>query len=125
MSALLVVVHPHLNAIILSFVGIGACTVIVILFMRRLELRVQELSEEHEDVQGRIIGLEVKEYSQDTRLDSHESTLEAHAKFMVQTQREVDDVGRDIGWEDGKRKTQVMLPSTTQNLLSETKKPKE
>lgn len=93
--------------------------------MRRLEQRVEALASDQEDVEGRILGLEVKEYSQDDKLAEHDSTLATHAKFLVRTQREVDDLGHDIGWEDGKRKTQVMLPSTTQNLLDDTKKPKQ
>lgn len=97
-------------------------TACFILFCRRLESRIADLQD---DLEGRVIGLEVKEYTQDERLDANDKTLESHAKFMVRTQRNVDELGRDVGWDDNKRKTQVMLPSTTQNLLDGLKKTQE
>ena len=104
---------------------LGSFLVLFILFCWRLEARIREIQKAQDEGEGRLIGVEVKEYSQDTRLDAIESAVERHAKFMVRTKREVDDLARDVGWNDDRRQTQVMLPSTTQNLLDELKKPKE
>lgn len=124
LQALFDVVYPHLDAIVLSFVGIGACTVIVILFLRRVEQRVHALALEHEDVEGRILGLEVKEYTQDERLEGHDQSINNQARFIVKIKKEVDELGRDVGWDDNKRLTQVMPKTTTEDLLDELKKPK-
>ena len=96
---------------------------VIWLLYRRLEARIEEVLDTQDEAEGRLLGLEVKEYSQDERMDSLESTLVAHAKFMVSTRRDVDNLGRDVGWDDSKRKTQVMLPTTTQSLLKDIKKP--
>lgn len=122
MPALLALFHPYLSDFLLGIACLGAFTACFILFCRRLESRIADLQD---DLEGRVIGLEVKEYKQDERLEGHDKTLEAHAKFMVRTQRNVDELGRDVGWDDNQRKTQVMLPSTTQNLVDELKKSKE
>lgn len=106
-------------------VAAGAFLVLFILFCKRVEERVDELRDSQEDVEARVLGIEVKEYSQDERLEGHDKLFDTHARFMVKTKREVDELGRDVGWEDGKRQTQVMLPSTTQNLLKDLKKPEE
>ena len=114
-SQVLAFLHPHIGVLVLLLV--------IWLLYRRLEARIEEVLDTQDEAEGRLLGLEVKEYSQDERMDSLESTLVAHAKFMVSTRRDVDNLGRDVGWDDSKRKTQVMLPTTTQSLLKDIKKP--
>lgn len=125
MQTVFTFVSAHLTFVAVVVSVLGGFLIIFVLFLRRLEERVEELRSAQDDVQGRVIGLEVKEFTQDDRLEEHDSTLKTHAKFMVKTRRDVDELGHDIGWEDGKRKTQVMPPVTTQNLIDELKKPKE
>lgn len=122
---ILAFVRLHLKDGLILLVTAGAFLIVFIFFCKRLEERVEALRDDQEDVEGRVIGLEVKEYSQDERLDSQESTMQSHAKFIVKMRRDVDELGHDIGWDDNKRNTQVMLPSTTQSLLKDLKKPEE
>lgn len=125
MPTVLAFVRLHLKEIGLFTAVAGLFLVLFILFCRRLESRIEALKDDQEDVEGRVIGLEVKEYSQDERLEEHDSVIGNHARFMVHMRREVDELGRDVGWDDNKRRTQVMNPSTTQDLLDDLKKPKE
>jgi hypothetical protein len=49
----------------------------------------------------RLSGLEIKDYSQDARLDNHQQ----HIKRLHSN---VKELGADIGWDDSKRKTPTM-----------------
>lgn len=66
----------------------------------------------HED---RISSLEVKDYAQDARLDMHR-------KHLIQAKKDIKALGKDLGWDDSNRATQVM---ETQHVVDLTKKMKE
>lgn len=108
MQALFHAIPSPLNALVVAFLGIAACTVIVVLFLRRLDSKVDEVVQDQDDVEGRVIGLEVKEYSQDERLEYHQKMLNNHARFMVKVRRDVDGLGRDVGWDDSRQATEEL-----------------
>lgn len=63
----------------------------------------------------RISSLEVKDYAQDARLD-------AHRKAIIQAKKDIKALGKDVGWDDSNRATQVM---DTKQVVELTKKMKE
>jgi hypothetical protein len=84
-------------------VGAVALLVLIILFLRYLEDRVEEIAEEHTE---RISTLEVKDTAHGARLDNHQKILALHSK-------DLKELGADVGWDEGKRVTQMLdIPVT-------------
>jgi hypothetical protein len=78
--------------------------VVFLLFCAYLENRVDTVLGKQRDVNTRIVGLEVKDFSQDVRLDQHQL-------FIKHLRKDVHDLGSDVGWADDQSKTTV-LPET-------------
>ncbi len=72
-----------------------------VIILRTLEGKVGSLSKRQRDSESRIGGLEVKDYAQDLRLDAQQRAIKG-------IKGDVRELGRDIGWGDEKRKTQVI-----------------
>lgn len=64
---------------------------------------------------NRISSLEVKDYAQDARLD-------VHRKHIIQAKKDIKALGKDVGWDDSNRSTQVM---ETQHVIELARKSKE
>ncbi len=64
----------------------------------------------------RISKLEVNEFSQDARLD-------AHRKHLIKIKHDVRELGKDVGWDDSGRSTQVMDASQIRDLATKSKEP--
>jgi hypothetical protein len=77
---------------------------VFLLFCAYLEDRVDSVLGKQRDANTRIIGLEVKDFSQDVRLDQHQL-------FLKHLRKDVHDLGSDVGWADDLTKTQA-LPET-------------
>ena len=95
--------------------SVGACILLVMLFVRHLETRVNKVDTKLHKDEERISVLEVKDYNQDARLD-------AHRKVLIQVKKDVRSLGKDIGWDDSNRSTQVMDAKSMSNLVELSRK---
>ena len=95
--------------------SVGICILLVMLFVRHLETRVNAVDTKLHKDEERISTLEVKEYNQDMRLD-------AHRKVLIQVKKDVKGLGADIGWDDSNRATQVMDAGTMATLVDISRK---
>lgn len=95
--------------------SVGICIVLVMLFIRHLENRVNDVDEKQQKDEERISTLEVNDYNQGIRLD-------AHRKALVQVKKDVRELGKDIGWNDSDRSTQVMDANVVASLVESTRK---
>lgn len=68
----------------------------------------------HQD--DRLSSLEVKETVQDERLDQHDQRFHEDERAVRMLSKEVGELGKDVGWEDDQRKTEVLkLPINDDN----------
>lgn len=95
--------------------SVGVCIVLVMLFIRHLEGRVDSVDTKLQKDEERISTLEVNDYNQGIRLD-------AHRKAIIQVKKDVRGLGADIGWDDSNRSTQVMDTTVMANLVELAKK---
>ena len=95
--------------------SVGACILLIMSFVRHLETRVNRVDTKQQKDEERISTLEVKDYNQDMRLD-------AHRKVLIQVKKDVRGLGRDIGWDDSNRATQVMDPGDMAKLVDISRK---
>lgn len=86
----------------MTFAIIVLCvlSVFVILF-KTLEDKLVRVSKRQRDSETRIGGLEVKDYAQDVRLDHQQRAIKKLNKA-------VDELGKDVGWDDDRRRTNVI-----------------
>lgn len=95
----------------MTFAVLVLCAlVLVLILIRYLEHRVSRVAKRQQHAEERISGLEIKDYGQDFRMDEHNKKLEILDTRTVRTLRDVKELGRDIGWGDDKRETQVLKP---------------
>lgn len=92
-----------------SLLILGALVLLLILY-RYLEHRVSKVAKLQQHQEERISGLEIKDYGQDFRMDAQDKKLDILDTRTVRTLRDVKELGRDIGWGDDKRETQVLKP---------------
>ncbi len=104
-----------MNEWVIVLVSVGACIVLVMLFVRHLEGRVNTVDTKVQKDEERISNLETHDYNQDARLD-------AHRKALIQVKKDVRGLGKDIGWDDSNRATQVMDVTVMSNLVELAKK---
>lgn len=102
-----------------SLLILGALALLLIL-MRYLEHRVSRVAKKQQHQEERISGLEIKDYGQDFRMDAQDKKLEILDTRTVRTLRDVKELGRDIGWGDDKRKTDVLKKPTSPDDSSDT-----
>lgn len=76
-----------------SIIVLAVLSVFVIVF-KLLEDKMVRLNKRQRHSETRIGGLEVKDYAQDLRLDHQ--------------QKAIKELAKDVGWNDDKRKTEVM-----------------
>lgn len=81
--------------IVLSVLGV------FVLILKKMEDRLVRLDKTQGNSDDRISGLEVKDYAQDLRLDTQQ-------RIMKDILRNLDELGRDVGWSDDRRSTQVI-----------------
>ncbi len=88
--------------------AVFCCLGLFIIFCKMLEERVNKVvgfQKKIHDVQRqtheRISSLEVHEHAQDARLDRTQNVVR-------RLREDVNEMGKDIGWKDDDRKTQVM-----------------
>jgi len=91
------------------------CVGLFILFCKTLEDDVGKVVEyqrqTHERisvVHDRVSTIEQHEYAQDARLDHQQKQLKG-------LREDVSEMGKDIGWKDDNRKTQVMKQKNSEN----------
>lgn len=104
-----------MNEWLIVLASVGSCIVLIMLVVHHLESRVDKADMRQKKDEERISSLEVHEYNQDMRLD-------AHRKVLVQVKKDVRGLGKDIGWDDSHRTTQVMDADTMSSLLDITRK---
>ncbi len=75
-------------------------TVFVLIF-KALEDKMVKIGKRQRDSETRISGLEIKDFSQDVRLD-------AQQRHIIELKTDVNELGKDLGWVDDKRRTQVL-----------------
>lgn len=97
-------------------IGAAVCIILIMLFLRHLEGRVNKVDDTQHQAVERISSLEVKDYAQDARLD-------AHRKALIQVKKDVRELGKDVGWDDSGRSTQVMDTTLVSELALKSKKP--
>jgi hypothetical protein len=85
-----------------AIIVLGVLSVFVILF-KALEDKLVRVSKRQRDSETRIGGLEVKDYAQDVRLDHQQQAIK-------RLNKEVGELGKDVGWDDDRRKTNVIKP---------------
>lgn len=95
--------------------SVGVCILLIMLFVRHLESRVDEVGTQLKKDEERISSLEVHDYNQDMRLD-------AHRKVLIQVKKDVRGLGNDIGWDDSNRATQVMDANAMASLVKLSRK---
>lgn len=104
-----------MNEWVIVLASAGACIVLVMLFVSHLETRVNKVDTKLQKDEERISTLEVHDYNQDARLD-------AHRKVLIQVKKDVRGLGKDIGWDDSNRTTQVMDAEVVAKLVDITRK---
>lgn len=104
-----------MNEWLVVLVSVGICIILVMLFIRHLENRVNDVDSKVQKDEERISTLETRDYNQDARLD-------AHRKALIQVKKDVRGLGADIGWDDNNRTTQVMDTVVMANLVELAKK---
>ncbi len=104
-----------INEWVIVLASVGICIVIVMLFVRHLENRVDKVDTTQQQAEERISTLEVHDYNQDARLD-------AHRKALIQVKKDVKALGQDVGWDDSCRSTQVMDTRAVAELVDITRK---
>lgn len=93
-----------------------ACLGAFILLCRWLANYVDRVAKKQGHHEERISSLEVKDYAQDARLDMHR-------KALIQAKKDIKALGKDVGWDDSNRSTQVMETKHVAELVAQTKKP--
>jgi hypothetical protein len=78
---------------IFAVIVLAVLGVFVIIF-KLLEDKTERIIKRQRRSETRIEGLEVKDYAQDLRLDHQ--------------QRAIKELGKDVGWDDDRRKTGVI-----------------
>ena len=97
----------------MTFAALILCgLVLVIILYRLLETRVNKLFRSLRHTDDRVSSLEIKDFGQDFRMDAHDKRLETHDRRFQRLNVEVKELGRDIGWSDDQRKTDVIKPKT-------------
>lgn len=77
------------------------CIGLLVLVWSQLHDRVAKVTDEAEVLVERISNLEIHEQAQDSRID--------RTQLVVKKIREdVTEIGKDVGWKDDNRRTQVM-----------------
>lgn len=74
---------------------------VFVLILKTLEDKMARIGRRQRDSETRISGLEIKDFAQDLRLDDQQ----VHIKELKQ---DVSELGKDLGWVDDKRRTQVL-----------------
>ena len=90
------------TAIILCCVGL------FVILCRQLESRVDKIVDFSRQTHERISRIEDHENEQDQHLYAHDSRIDRTQKELKQLKKDVNEMGKDIGWSDDDRKTQVM-----------------
>jgi hypothetical protein len=86
----------------MTFAIIVLCVLSVfVIILKKLEDKTASLGKQQRDSESRIGGLEVKDYAQDLRLDAQQRAIKG-------IKGDVRELGKDIGWGDEKRRTQVI-----------------
>jgi methylphosphotriester-DNA--protein-cysteine methyltransferase len=86
----------------MTFAIIVLCVLgVFVIIFRRIEDKLVQIDKSQWHSEDRISGLEVKDYAQDLRLDAQQLKIKDLNKH-------VDELGRDIGWSDDRRHTQVL-----------------
>lgn len=91
---------------------LGAFTLLCWVMWDDMAKLIRVIRKQHD----RISKLEVNDYAQDARLD-------AHRKHLIKIKHDVRELGKDVGWDDSGRSTQVMGASQISELVPKTKKP--
>ncbi len=74
---------------------------VFVLILKTLEDKMVKIGKRQRDSDTRISGLEIKDFGQDLRLD-------AQQRHIKELKQDVDELGKDLGWTDDKRRTQVL-----------------
>lgn len=82
--------------------------VLLALLYRMLEQRVDAVIRWIRHTDDRVSSLEVKDYGQDFRMDDHDKKLDTHDQRFQRVNVELKELGKDIGWSDNNRKTEVV-----------------
>lgn len=90
--------------------SVSICILLIMLLVRQLETRVDKVDTQQKQDGERISTLEVHDYNHGIRLDTHR-------KVIVQLKQDVRGLGKDIGWDDSNRATQVMDADAMSNLV--------
>ena len=101
---------------VIVLASVGACFLLIMWFVRYLENRVNKVDATQHHTHERISSLEVKDYNQDARLD-------AHRKALIHIKKDIRELGKDVGWDESRRQTQVIDGNTLSQLIEKTKKP--
>lgn len=104
-----------MNEWVIVLAAVGSCILLVMLFVYHLETRVDKVDTTQQQSEERISTLEVHDYN-------HEARLDAHRKALIQVKKDVRGLGKDIGWDDSNRATQVMDLTAVSNLVDITRK---
>lgn len=104
-----------MNEWVIVLGSVGVCVLLIMLFVRQLEDRVDSVDTKQKKDEERISVLEVRDDTQDARLD-------AHRRAIIQVKKDVKGLGKDIGWDDSNRATQVMDASAMTTLVQLSKK---
>lgn len=82
-------------------------------YQRHTLRKLVRWTKHHDD---RISSLEVKDTVQDERLDQHDQRFHEDERALRMLSKEVGELGKDVGWEDDRRETQVLtLPPDDDN----------
>lgn len=91
------------------------CLVLFIILCKHLEDgigrlfgKVSKLIKWTKHLDDRISSLEVKDTSQDMRLDQHDQRFGEDERAVRMLSKEVGELGQDIGWDDDCKKTQEL-----------------
>lgn len=84
------------------------CVGLFVILCKQLESRVDRVVDFSRKTHERISRIELHENEQDQHLYAHDSRLDRQQKIVTRLQQDVGEMGKDIGWKDDDRKTQVM-----------------
>jgi len=93
---------------------VGGCLLAFMLLCWQLWDEISKVIKWLRNHHDRISSLEVKDYQQDARLDMHR-------KVLIQAKKDIKALGKDVGWDDNNRATQVMETQSVLELVKKTK----
>lgn len=86
------------------------CLALLFLLFKTFEDRFRTMIKWQRHTHERLSGLEIKDYAQDLRLDAQQDHIKGQHERINHLRSEVDELGRDVGWTDDNRGTQVLKP---------------